>query len=306
MNRKQFGKLITLLRRQQHNSDGTHWTQKQLADAVNATPSIISQIERGLKINLEPRLIQNFMLAFHLNPRERREFLHISTFSRSAYSHDSSNNLSSTYQHCLNILANIALPAFIVDQYDNALAANAILLHLFEYIGGLQPIANQQNFGYNILRFVFADYSPFFNSLKSNRDHYTQQTIAFFRSISLAWRTTTTYQNLLQTLQSDPTMTRFNLAWQKDSLTPNPEYDFEHQPVRLLHEHYGLLKFISPTLFPAQRETGDLYLINYIPLDQPTLTCFTKLSNQYYGHITRLHPLCEETIYTEEEETLTP
>lgn len=165
MNRKQFGKLITLLRRQQHNSDGTHWTQKQLAEAVNATPSIISQIERGLKINLDPSLIQNFMLAFHLNPRECREFLHISTFSRSAYRNNASNNLHSAYQRCLHILANIALPAFVVDQYDNALAANAILLHLFEYIGGLQPIANQQNFGYNTLRFVFADYSPFFSSL---------------------------------------------------------------------------------------------------------------------------------------------
>jgi len=75
-------------------------------------------------------------------------------------------------------LKNLALPAFLADTYDNLLAVNHSMLALFEYSDSLIQQANQHFAGYNVLRFVFSQDSPFSESILENKEPCLLQSIS--------------------------------------------------------------------------------------------------------------------------------
>ena len=138
-------------------------------------------------MELKPQL-SNQLRGLRMSRRERREFLlaAIRIDEREIVRCDAQESL----EKALDVLKNLALPAFLADTYDNLLAVNHSMLALFEYSDSLIQQANQHFAGYNVLRFVFSQDSPFSESILENKQPYLLQSISFFRAITLPSRRT--------------------------------------------------------------------------------------------------------------------
>jgi len=285
MNPKHFGKLLAHLRKEQYDETGQPYTQKYLAQRIGVSPAVISNLERGEKITLEPDILPRLADALRMSMRERREFL------LAAARIEEQDMLSCTTEEslasALNVLKTLALPAFLVDTYDNILAVNPSILTLFEYSDSLIQQAGQRFAGYNVLRFVFSTNSPFRSSLLNERESYLLQSIAFFRAITLPWRATSYYARLMTAFKTEPEMQPFCAALAQNA-SPGQDAVFEDKSVTLQHQRFGQIKFYSPPLAEIPSPAGSLHLIAYLPADQPTGRVFARLARQNYGQITLL------------------
>jgi len=188
MKPKNFGKLIAHLRKEQTDECGQPYTQKRLAQEMGVSPAVISNIERGEKATLESDILPRLADASLTILRERREFLLAAI--RIDEREIMGDNAQESLERALDVLKNLALPAFLADTYDNLLAVNHSMLALFEYSDSLIQQANQHFAGYNVLRFVFSQDSPFSESILENKQPYLLQSISFFRAITLPSRRT--------------------------------------------------------------------------------------------------------------------
>ena len=188
MKPKNFGKLIAHLRKEQHDECGQPYTQKRLAQEMGVSPAVISNMERGEKVALEPDILPRLADALRMSRRERREFLLAAI--RIDEQEIMGGNAQESLEKALDVLKNLALPAFLTDTYDNLLAVNHSILALFEYSDSLIQQANRHFAGYNVLRFVFSQDSPFSESILENKEPYLLQSISLFRAITLPSRRT--------------------------------------------------------------------------------------------------------------------
>ena len=69
MNRKEFGKLLAVLRKQHRDTHDHLYTQAKLAEVTGLSETVISNLERGTKENLK---LAN---TLHLTTQERKEFI---------------------------------------------------------------------------------------------------------------------------------------------------------------------------------------------------------------------------------------
>ena len=81
MDRKQFGKLVAALRKEQYDENGDRFTQSKLAELILAqdpqTPLndiVIGKIERGERTILDDQTLLNLADALKLTIGERRVF----------------------------------------------------------------------------------------------------------------------------------------------------------------------------------------------------------------------------------------
>ncbi|GAB4501162.1 MAG: hypothetical protein Fur0035_07030 [Anaerolineales bacterium] len=190
-------------------------------------------------------------------------------------------------EKALGVLKSLALPAFLVDCYDNLLAVNHNILALFGYSDSLLAQARQHFAGYNLLRFVFSQDSLFRESILENKEPYLLQSLSFFRAITLPWRATRYYARLMNELTTDPEMQPF-CAYFARSANDESEALFENESVVLQNAHFGRLKFYSPPLTEIPSPAGNLHLIVYLPADTPTAQAFTGLAQQGSGQIALL------------------
>jgi transcriptional regulator with XRE-family HTH domain len=180
MDRKEFGKLLSELRKSKRDEHFHQLTQRKLAQKSGLSENILGKLERGEKISLEPDLLLALVKSLGLSPRERREFFLSAIGITESEFQASQPEASLVFADLLNNLAQIALPAFIVDSYDDIVAANNIILGLFEFSENLIAIAPTIPGGYNVLRFVFSNRSQFNSLLGKQSDQYLMQSIRFF------------------------------------------------------------------------------------------------------------------------------
>ena len=188
MKPKNFGKLIAHLRKEQTDECGQPYTQKRLAQEMGVSPAVISNIERGEKATLESDILPRLADALRMSRRERREFLLAAI--RIDEREIMGDNAQESLERALDVLKNLALPAFLADTYDNLLAVNHSILALFEYSDSLLQQARQHFAGYNVMRFVFSQDSPFSESILENKEPCLLQSISLFRAITLPSRRT--------------------------------------------------------------------------------------------------------------------
>ena len=285
MKPKNFGKLIAHLRKEQHDECGQPYTQKRLAQEMGVSPAVISNMERGEKATLESDILPRLADALRMSRRERREFLLAAI--RIDEQEIMGGNAQESLEKALDVLKNLALPAFLTDTYDNLLAVNHSILALFEYSDSLIQQANQHFAGYNVLRFVFSQDSPFSESILENKQPYLLQSISFFRAITLPWRATSYYARLMAAFAAAPDMQDFRATLARSA---NDEGDalFEDKLAVLQHARFGRLKFYSPPLAEIPSPAGNLHLVAYLPADAHTAQVFTGLTQQGDGQVTLL------------------
>lgn len=295
MNRNEFGKLTAALRKSIQNETGDELTQPELARRANLSGNVLGKIERGEKVSLEPDLLLKLADAFHLSTPERKEFF------LAAIGIDQkdipANGHVDAFDRLLETMSNAAVPAFIVDAYDDVIAANYFIFGLFDFIEAMQKLAAKIPGGYNVLRFVFSEKSGFRALLQPKSENYLLQSVRFFRAISLPVRATPYYKTLLHAFQRDKDMASFFYYSAKIPTEGNTEpFDFENQAFTICHPSLGNMDFYSISIAPVITSRGNLYLINYLPANRAALQACEKLILQQGKGGKRLAPWPEKQI----------
>lgn len=285
MNAVEFGRLVAALRRELRDEAGRPCTQAALAQRAGLSPAIIGKLERGEKIPTDPTALPSLAHAFHLSIRERREFF-FAALDVDQQLLQPALSLETALNTLLEVLRQLSIPAFIVNSYDDIIAANALILRLFPFSAELQRQASRQVGGYNVMRFVFSSQSQFGNWLGQGQQAYLNQSIAFFRAISLPVRGDPYFQRLMKAFRADPAMNAFVASY--DSSPQQENFFFESLRFSLKHPALGSLAFFSPPVYPAPTARGSFYLIPYLPADGETLQRCAQLASQTPPDVLRL------------------
>ncbi len=280
MNRKQFGELIATLRREQRDELDREYTQAKLARLVGVSEQIIGKIERGEKVNYQSDLLLNLAKAFRLSSRERREFFLAAVGLDSSSIPRSARPAEQILDDLMNILVTTALPAIIVDCYDDVVASNLIALAMFDFTVEMQQEAPQLAGGFNVMRVVFSRKSKYHDALaKERRDQYIAQNLQFFKAITLPHRASSYFKYLMKSFRKDRDMRLFNAYYAASTDDDSDDFYVENEVLILHHNRLGAIRCYSPSL-PVMTAAGNLYLLTYIPADLQTLKIFTNLAEE--------------------------
>lgn len=297
MNRKEFGKLLAALRKSRRDEHYRQLTQRRLAEQSGISEHVLGKLERGEKISLEPDLLLALASSMGLSTRERREFFLAAIGLNEREMPARQPSPEAIFGELFDSLTQISLPAFIVDSYDDIIAANYIILNLFEFSEELRKIAPTIVGGYNVLRFVFSERSKFHSLLNQEHEKYLMQSIRFFRAISLPCRANPYYEHILSAFKKDRDMARFNQYYHRDMDAYNQDdYYFESERFTFCHPVLGELVFYSPSIFPVATGHGSLYLVTYIPASIVSVQACASLASQFGPGAMRLAPWPEKPI----------
>jgi transcriptional regulator with XRE-family HTH domain len=115
MNRSEFGRLVSALRKEHIDEEMNFWTQKKLGEETGLGELIIGKIERGQRANLDGDTLLRLANALRLTSGERREFfLAASGISEEKIPRQHSDPRS-TLDELIQMMRQIQSPAFIMD-----------------------------------------------------------------------------------------------------------------------------------------------------------------------------------------------
>lgn len=277
MDRKEFGKLLSMLRQDMD------LTQFQLAEYAQLDEAVISQIERGVKKFFEPELLVKLANSFHLTTIERREFFlaasgiangQIVRQPSAALMTDTINS-EKVLARMIQIIRQLHIPAFIMDVYADILAVNHSAFTFFNTPSELVASASSVVGGFNSVRMMFGKELYMRSRITENWDHYAVGSMRFVRENSLRYRAKPYFQYLMKSFQNPVEYPLFNRYWRQVS---SFEQDRESNVdvFSYTHEEYGPLKYATATTISITPH-GELFLNQYLPLDEHTSHLFDDI-----------------------------
>jgi transcriptional regulator with XRE-family HTH domain len=280
MNRKEFGELVAALRQDMG------WTQFQLAEYSQVDHAVISQIERGVKKFFEPELLFCLANAFQLTTLERREFIfassgldeqHIVRQPSDAMSTDVFN-AQKILDRMIAITAAIRLPAFLCDVYSDVVAANYMMLALYDVPSSMIEDATRIPGGYNTTRLNFGRELLGRTRVTDNWDTYALNTMRAFRENSLRYRAWPYFKYLMKAFRNPVEYPFFDRYWKLvSSMEQDKEVNVDH--FSYIHSKFGSLSYLASTTVGIT-SFGNLFLVQNLPLDQHTEEAFNQLKSQ--------------------------
>jgi transcriptional regulator with XRE-family HTH domain len=280
MKRKEFGELIAALRQD------LGWTQFQLAEYAEADWAVISQIERGVKIHFDSQLLFRLANAFQLTTLERREFLLAASGldqkeivrQPSASTSTDVFNIRKTLDKMIEVAGQVRLPAFLCDVYSDVIAANHIILAFFRIPPAFAENAGQIPGGYNTARFNFGRDLVARNYVIDNWDQYAINSMRSFRENSLRYRAKPYFKYLMKIFRNQNEYPLFDRYWK---MVSSSEQDKEAMIdyFSYYHDEFGSIKYMSSATVSIT-SFGELFLVQYSPLDEHTGRIFDQLAQQ--------------------------
>lgn len=280
MKRKEFGELIAALRQD------LGWTQFQLAEYANVDVAVVSQIERGVKKFFEPKLLFKLANSFQLTTLERREFLlaasgldqkEIVRQPSAAMSTDVFN-VRKTLDKIIEVAGQIRLPSFVCDVYGDVIAANNIILSFFHIPPEFIEMASQVPAGYNTVRFNFGKDLVARSNVIDNYDQYALNSMRAFRENSLRYRAQPYFKYLMKIFRNRNEYPLFDRYWKMvSSVEQDKESDIDYFSYH--HDKFGEIKYMASSA-TSMTSFGELFLIQYLPLDENTSQIFEQLAQQ--------------------------
>lgn len=280
MNRKQFGELIAALRQD------LRWTQFQLAEYSNLDEAVISQIERGVKKHFEPELLFQLVNAFQLTTLERREFLlAASGLDQSQIVRQPSAAMATdvfdvqkVLDKMIELTGQMRLPAFLADVYGDVIATNNSILSFFRLPIEFVERADKIPAGYNTVRFDFGKDLVAHNHVVDNWDRYALYSMRTFRENSLRYRAQPYFKYLMKIFRNQNEYPLFERYWKLvSSIEQDKEASTDH--FSYYHNEFGNIKYVSSSI-TSITSFGELFLIQYLPLDEKTSQVFEQLARQ--------------------------
>ena len=280
MNRKEFGQLLATLRQD------LDWTQFELAEYAEEDEAVISQIERGVKKHFEPELLFHLANALQLTTLERREFLlaasgldqkFIVRQPSAAMSTDVFNPRR-VLDKMVELTGRIRLPAFLCDVFGDVIATNNIILSFLKVPSEYVEAAGQTPGGYNTARFNFGKDLTARNHVTDNWDQYALNSMRSFRENSLRYRAQPYFKYLMKIFRNQHEYPLFERYWKMvSSFEQDKEASTDHFSYR--HNEFGQIKYSSASTISIT-SFGELFLIQYLPLDESTSRVFEQLAQQ--------------------------
>ena len=277
MERKEFGKLLSMLRQDMD------LTQFQLAEYAQLDEAVISQMERGVKKYFEPELLIKLANSFHLTTIERREFFlaasgiangQIVRQPSAALMTDTINS-EKVLARMVQIIEQLNIPAFIMDVYADVLAVNNSAFTFFNTPLDLVASASSIAGGFNTVRMMFGKELYMRSRITENWDHYAVGSMRFVRENSLRYRAKPYFQYLMKSFRNPVEYPLFNRYWK---LVSSFEQDRESNVdvFSYTHDEYGLLRYATSTTVSITPH-GELFLNQYLPLDDHTRRLFEDI-----------------------------
>jgi transcriptional regulator with XRE-family HTH domain len=280
MNRKEFGQLLAALRQD------LDWTQFQLSEYADIDEAVISQIERGVKKFFEPELLFCLANALHLTTLERREFfLAASGLEQKQIVRQPSAamatdvfNVRKSLDKMIELTGLVRLPAFLCDVYGDVIAANKIIFSFFKVPSAFLEDADRVPGGYNTARFNFGKELLARSHVVDNWENYAVNSMSAFRENSLRYRAKPYFKYLMKIFRNPIEYPLFDRYWK---MVSSVEQDNEANIdcFSYPHDEFGEIKYISSSTVSIT-SFGELFLIQYLPLDEHTSQVFEQLAQQ--------------------------
>ncbi len=291
MDRKEFGELLSSLRQDMG------WTQFQLAEYSGIDDAVISQIERGVKKYFEPELLICLANALQFTTLERREFvLAASGLSEKKMVRQPSVGMATDVfnprkiaERMIRLTGEIRLPAFLIDVYNDVVAANYIMLAFYNVPPSMIVTAASIPGGYNTTRLNFGRESLARALVTDSWDEYALNSMRSFREVSLQYRAKPYFKYLMRAFRNPVEYPYFDRFWK---LVSSTEQDKEVNVDEFSYEHiqYGPLTYVASTTTAAMTSFGNLFLVQNLPLDQHTEDVFNQLKQEAGIGVVRFAP----------------
>jgi transcriptional regulator with XRE-family HTH domain len=290
MNRSEFGELIAALRQD------LGWTQFQLSEYADIDNAVISQIERGVKKHFEPELLFSLANTFQLTTVERQEFiLAASGLEETQIVRQPSANIATDVfnarkilDRMISLMAEIRVPAFLVDVYGDVVAANIIMLAFYVAPASMVETAAKIPGGFNSVRINFGRDLMERTRITDNWEQYALSSMRAFRENSLRYRAKPYFKYLMKAFRNPTEFPLFERYWK---LVSSVEQDKELKLDYFSYEHinFGRLKYIA-SINTTITAFGNLLLVQNLPLDDHTDEVFTQLKQMAGSGVARLAP----------------
>ena len=279
MNKKEFGRLVSLLRTE------LGWTQTQLAEYAEIPITTLSNIERGVKKYLESEILFRLANALQLTSLERREFFLASCGldQKQMVRQPGPNTPTKVFdskklmEEVTSMMSDMYAPAHLGDAYGDVIAINHIMQELMQITpevlqkAGLSPAGiNNMHLIYGMMEIHQAFGDQFNNTALSS--------LRAFREGSLRYRTKPRYLSLMKEFRNVKKYPLFDRYWRKASVLEDDK-EATLSPFELNHQLYGKLRITSSSsviLTPF----GELYLSHYFPLDRRTAATFIEIADK--------------------------
>ena len=284
MDRKQFGKLVAALRKEQYDENGDRYTQAKLAESIldldSRTPLneiIIGKIERGERTTLDERTLLNLADALNLTIGERRVFFMLATGLDHAQIYPAEEKETEILAPVLEMLGDIRLPALLLDRYLDIVAVNSFLLQLYQMSQiDLSQILGKPG-GTNLLDFIFS------KAFAGTREQMAPQvwqrfavgTVIYFRRMSLPYRMTDYFGKLFAHLRKNR---EFRWFWEQ-VFYEEKLYFVGGESFQMSSSLAGQFRFLT-TPMVTHTPYGNLEISAHIPLDGKTAAAFHDMSIQ--------------------------
>ena len=287
MNREDFGELVATLRQDMD------WKQSHLAEYANVDDAVISQIERGVKKHFEPELLFQLANVFQLTTLERREFfLAASGLDQkqivrqvSAATNTDVFNARRVLDKMIELTGQVRLPAFLCDVYSDVIATNHIVLSFFKVPPAFVEEAARVPGGYNTARFNFGKDLLARSLIVDNWDNYAVNSMRAFRENSFRYRAKPYFKYLMKIFRNQNEYPLFNRYWKMVS-SVEQDKDATTDYFSFNHSEFGDIKYISSSTVSVT-SFGELFLVQYLPLDAHTSQIFEELTNQVGSGVTQ-------------------
>lgn len=294
MDRKTFGKLVAALRREQFNEEGERFTQAMLAaKAVNLDPTtplnelVIGKIERGERAQLDKPTLVSLMHVLDLTLGERQIFLQLASGLDSASLYPAQSDSKTILCSAMQMVAEIQLPALLLDQYLDVLAVNALVLPFYQMsIANLQKRAGRPA-AFNLLGMIFSDdFAAVRGQMPRQQWHeFAVGNVIYFRRTTLPYRMTDYFQQIFEQLRGNRD---FRWFWEqvhyeeKRSFVGGELFEIGGSAMRRLRFLTAPLVQLTPY--------GNLEIITHIPRDRATANFIHQLIQECPGSVYQLAP----------------
>lgn len=282
MNRKEFGKLIAALRKEHFDEDGNRWTQAKLAELAQQrdphTPlneTIIGKIERGERATLDDRVLLGLADTLALTLGERREFFLAATGLENEQIYATKRDPQKILASVIEMMADIQLPALLVDNYLDIIGINAILVKLYDASQiDLRPRMGQTA-GFNLLSFIFsADFEPHRRQMTPRQWHnFAVGNVIYFRRVTLRYRMTNYFVSLFAQLRRSRD---FRWFWEQ-VFYEEKRYFVGGESFRMGTPGASRFSFLTTPLVTLTPH-GNLEIITHVPRNTETAAAFHQMA----------------------------
>ncbi len=286
MNSIEFGKLLAALRKQNYNQFGKKWTREELSRHIHVSSHQLGRLERGSRKYLDTETLHLLADTFNLTTLERKDLFYAAVgISEEKLVNPEDTNSEAIIGELLSILKTIQVPSFIVDDYANIVAANNIIIKLYNVNQEYLNEAAENGTGFNLLKFIYEPLSGYKDSVNSAWEKMAIKNIYFFRRITMKHRHKDKFKEILKELRK---IREFDIHWYQASKNPIL-FDSVYDDFCWNHSDYGPIHYIS-TESTIPTEKGNLYLVNYNPANIKTSTVWIKIAGEVGAGLRRLTP----------------